>query len=87
MEAEQGAANLKAQVHAKLLLVGERLEGLVDREARHAKRRGARPQTHKHSFAALSCIFARPALCNDAECSRTAAAGGWNPCSQLQMQS
>ena len=40
MEAEQGQSNLKAEVHAKLLVVSERLEGLVAREAKHAARRG-----------------------------------------------
>ena len=40
LDAEQGQSNLRSEVHAKLLLVSERLEALVRREAKHAARRG-----------------------------------------------
>ena len=40
MESEQSQASLKAEMHAKVLVVSERLEGLIARETRHASRRG-----------------------------------------------
>ena len=46
MESEQSLASLKAHAHAKLLLVSERLEGLVGREAKQAARRGESSVSH-----------------------------------------